>query len=416
MSISCGLPDQKNPVKVESPTPQNLNSTVSISSLFDQLFSEYFLSSKDSEIFNISPSQNLSIIKPVVPKTFAEALAKDPIEELDEKSLTDYKGYPVGNDPEFGDLTKFKPKSGQVVLVGVGGMRSLGVACELGSSEVPQIIIIDNSRCVIKFWEGIKEIAKSAQTADDFSKQLFKFLEQNKDLYTPGKDKRQDKFAIVKLPKPPFVMIYPTDNIETYFENLFARYDFKYIIEMINKTILIKQSWTNLDAFVKLFKTLNKLKIPRENLFVYASNLVAYIANPSMLNKDEAKRVLIIINLLDPILAIHTNLDVEIGFPSKVFLIEDHSAFINLLNKLLGISKPDLLDDALSETFKEFLGSLLPIQKSLFRSRLVLMPPPPMVGTTSSEDPMPQLEEVNEGSEDSLPQLEDDSSPVMTLD
>ena len=58
-------------------------------------------------------------------------------------SCTDYRLRVRGNDPEISNLPNHSSND-KIMLVGTSGLRTLNVACQLGSSN-PKIFLIDNS-------------------------------------------------------------------------------------------------------------------------------------------------------------------------------------------------------------------------------------------------------------------------------
>lgn len=264
------------------------------------------------------------------------------------KAMSKPEDYPfmvLGNDPEVTGLAEHKSTSGSVVLVAVSGMRSVLLAAELaeGNKETPIIVLIDISIGANKFWEEIKKFAD--KNADEKS-----FLDNFKEFYL-----QQKKLV------PPFIKTNKEDCVRSFFINLFKRFGYDRVREILLNTININQSLADTETFVTLNKKLDDCKI--ENRYVYASNVAACVNLYD--DSDQTDRVLKNIALLCPKLSIHTDYDPEKEEPKKVFLCKNQNpiAIKTMLklnkgaaNSLWGSSSDALSAATLSE--KEALRSV----------------------------------------------------------
>lgn len=247
---------------------------------------------------------------------FLSAIMNNPIKQLDEKSLADHRMHVIGNDPIITGHNKYKSAKGKIALIGVGGMRNLQLACELGNKRaIPEVFIIDNSRQVITFWFNIKDLFSRCLTEEDFNKGLLIFLAQNEILYRNLSDcKAFDKTVLAQ---------YPKQNIPDFFKNLFSQYGYLYVRQIVLGAILIKQNWEEPQTFIQIKKILDHLHIPKESRFVYASNVASYMWLAKQ-NRTAANKILDNIAILNPKLAIHSNFHPD-KLPTSIYLIDDKS-------------------------------------------------------------------------------------------
>lgn len=213
--------------------------------------------------------------------TIPEAIKKFKILQVDEKSQTYYPILVVGNAPIIKKLDKHKVSSGKIALVGVGGMRNLQIACEVGTKDaIPFIMIVDNSKYVHSFWYLIKNNAVTNKTANGFLKGLKKILDENKSLYANNADLSYDhlkKFAH-----------YPNQNIPKFFSDLITQYSYDYIRSIIQDTLLIQQSWADKETFSQINNILNALNIPPSHRFAFPSNVAPYLAQQKQFSEAAA--------------------------------------------------------------------------------------------------------------------------------
>lgn len=199
-----------------------------------------------------------------------------------------------GNDPLIDGLP-LHSKEDHIALIGTSGMRSADIACQL-SCGITKLIIIDNSEQVIAFWHVARALIKKTSTKDLFLSELGEYV-------TASKCNRRD------LTKIEF----------SYLNQLFDQYGFQKLQKIIGGVTVIAQSWVDRDVMVKVKNSLTFLGI--KTIYAYPSNIVAHLRAEGQ--RSNANRVIYNIELLNPTLAIHT--DLVAGKPERVFITADHS-------------------------------------------------------------------------------------------
>ncbi|KTD55378.1 IQ calmodulin-binding motif-containing protein [Legionella quateirensis] len=199
-----------------------------------------------------------------------------------------------GNDPEITDLPHHTSKE-QIALVAISGMRSVEIACQL-SSGFPKLIIIDNSKYVVDFWRKARDLMNHSECEEHFLAELDRYIETSKCNRSGLKSKEFD-----------------------YLKQLFNSYGFKKLQRVIGGTTVIAQSWVDRDVMIKVKNILKFIGV--DVIYAYPSNIVSYLRSEG--ERSNSNQVLDNIQLLNPALAIHT--DLVSGKPKHVFKIEDHT-------------------------------------------------------------------------------------------
>jgi hypothetical protein len=199
-----------------------------------------------------------------------------------------------GNDPLLEGLP-LHSKEERIALIGTSGMRSADIACQL-SSGITKLIIIDNSDQVIAFWHAARALIKKTSTTDLFLSELGEYV-------TASKCNRRG------LTKIEF----------SYLNQLFDQYGFHKLQKIIGGVTVIAQSWADRDVMIKVKNCLTFLGI--KTIYAYPSNIIAHLRAEGQ--RSNANQVIDNIELLNPALAIHTDLVAE--KPERVFITADHS-------------------------------------------------------------------------------------------
>lgn len=222
-----------------------------------------------------------------------------------------FKTFIVGNAPVVTGLEKYKAQSGSTAIIALSGMRALLLACQLGNRDyIPKIILIDNSKLVIQFWQVMRAFAQQHSDEASFCKNLPTFLNQHQSLY-----KHLEKIEDVKGVK------YPNQNILRFFQNIFKEYGYDYARRVMMNASTIQQSWAHRETFENLKTILAKV----ENIYTFPSDLVAYVNLFSACPKKEMYQILENIRLINPKLSIHADISPQTKKPTKIFLIEDQN-------------------------------------------------------------------------------------------
>lgn len=209
-----------------------------------------------------------------------------------EKDLTDYPLYILGNDPEITGLSVY-PVGETLALVGTSGFRSLFIAYAL-SEGITKLIILDNSRYVTGFWRAARNIIEISSDSSIFLASLKNYLVTNHFSVSGDIDLRFTEIAL-----------------------LMRDLDFDKTRQIITRTVVIGQSWANQDLMVKLKNILSYNKI--QKIYAYPSNIVAYM---DKLNGCETDKILQNIQVLNPVIAIHS--DMINQRPRNIFLLNNH--------------------------------------------------------------------------------------------
>lgn len=231
------------------------------------------------------------------------------IKQISVANREDYKVFIRGNDPQI-TLQPHSQPDEHIALVATSGMRSIELACQLDTNRI-KLIILDNSKQVIAFWQKAKEILSFADTKEIFLIHLYDYIS------TTNCDKGSSR-----------------ERNMQYLEDLFKKYGFDKIKMIINSSSVIAQSWSDTDIINKIK---NILKYQNINaIYAYPSNIVAYLYNKLEINNS--KMVLENIALLNPIAAIHT--DMQGLYPANVIITDNHSPnfMLSRLNLQMGIA------------------------------------------------------------------------------
>lgn len=240
------------------------------------------------------------------------------IKHLDKKDQTNYNVLIKGNDPiNIIGLPTHK-KEEKIALIGTSGMRSIEIACQL-SQGTPKIIILDNSFYVTDFWRNARDIVKKAQSKSEFVTNLFYYVR----ISNCNRNFLSDKES-------------------NYLENLIDTYGFDKVKKIISHATIIGQSWADKNTLIKIKNILNHNEITK--IYAYPSNIVAYINACNELGfncKKNAEQVLKNIEVLNPEIAIHTDLVDEKS--KNLFLITNHSP--SLVKMQLGLEKSSIMNE-----------------------------------------------------------------------
>ena len=95
---------------------------------------------------------------------------------------------------------------------------------------------------------------------------------------------------------------------------MFNKYGYGYVKAVILHTTVIKQSWSDTDTFRKIKNISSYLGINK--IFMYPSNIVACVRDEEIQNQ-----VLHNIELVSPVLSIHTDACKQHHCPERVLLI-----------------------------------------------------------------------------------------------
>jgi hypothetical protein len=192
-------------------------------------------------------------------------------------SCTNYNLFVRGNDPEIHCLPRHS-SSDKVLLIGTSGLRTLEIACQLGSAHL-KILLLDNSRHVIQFWRGLQRLMKDATSEIGIL----------------------DRLAPITCPCSQCMASNKADT--QYFASLCLEHGFDKIKHMILHASIIPQDLGNKETF----RVISNLVAYHQyqGVYAYLSNIVAYVANT---DEASAKGILENIALLNPTLAIHTDL------------------------------------------------------------------------------------------------------------
>lgn len=230
------------------------------------------------------------------------------IKQLPSGGLTRCKTFVVGNDPKINLLQEDKCADKQVAMIATSGLRGLDLICQLGNlKSTPKLIIVDNSLDVITFWRKLRAMIQ-ADKYNEESELLEKFeafLKQNEQLY---RDLPPDLFTQSNQSD----LEYENQDPMLFFSGLIKNYGAKYVSDIIRKSTILGQSWTNqtLFASIKNILRLNGIEVT----YAYPSNI------PHCVSHKSAELVFESIEKLSPALSIFTNLCPTHHRPDKVIL------------------------------------------------------------------------------------------------
>jgi len=234
------------------------------------------------------------------------------IPEIPDNQLSNYLACVLSNEPlvsHYGSKLE-----GSSVLVGTSCLRSLLIASELSTPEnLTKLFIIDNSRQVYFFWKVLKQVVlvSSSETQSEFLDKLLDALNGIQE-------------HIYEKP----------ESVINYFKQLFSKYGYEGIMELLATTVLIKQDWSDTNTFKKLndYFTNNAFK----NVYVYCSNIVGYMTDDH--GSAVGNKILENIQLLKPKRSIHTDF---VPARKKLGLTGVRTAFRSLSTYVCDDSKPE---------------------------------------------------------------------------
>jgi hypothetical protein len=149
----------------------------------------------------------------------------------------------------------------QFVIVSSMNFTALRIAAELAtqheSSTTPLVIFIDNSQLAAQFWNQFCDffIAVKEKDIPFFPSELEKFFKQHTDYICPALFTDEQKEIFMRY----------TFN---YVNRIFEQYDFKFLRNIVQQVIYIKQNWRSARTFsnLKNYFLKNEFKFT----FVYA--------------------------------------------------------------------------------------------------------------------------------------------------
>lgn len=229
-----------------------------------------------------------------------------------------------GNDPEINELSQFK-KSERIGIVATSGVRVLSIAAGLTSPESrsPKIFLLDISYKVINYWKNIKITFENC-TGDLFLRDLTREIENS--LETISKMYSSSPVAAERIAKQKAAC----EEYVLFFQSLFSIHGYEKIQKIARNVHVIPQNWADKNSFEKIKNIFSELGIT--NICAYPSNIVPCLESKNQIVEMHA--VLNNIKLLNPFLAIHTNIDLERACPTKVYYVEDNQPeqVLELLN------------------------------------------------------------------------------------
>ena len=219
------------------------------------------------------------------------------------KNLTNYEIFIVGNDPIINrtELKKFATLQEKVALVGISGLRSLSLICDLGNkTNIPKLIIVDNSSKVIRFWRKLRTMVTESTFIDkeDFIRCFQVFLIQNQSL-------THNLFKDINIPdvqnKNP---LFENQNPLLFMRTLIEEHGLNHIVSIIKHTTIIGQDWADPHLFSSLKNIIELNGIKR--VYAYPSNMQPFLDHKELSHK--VPQLLKNIHILDPELTITTDL------------------------------------------------------------------------------------------------------------
>ena len=213
----------------------------------------------------------------------------------DKSACLNYNPFLFSNDPiepmiHGIDYSRFAATPAMVI--GISVMRSVEITALIEAQKVgdasTSLVIIDNSNEVHQLWAALKTIFKN-KTQKDFLIDMKRFFDDygTRNLYRGSAD----------------------ENL-TNFEELFKAYGYENIRLIIRKTVLIKQTWSNVNLFQSLRYIANSCGA---DIYAYPSNIVPLLYEQPL----EQEKVMTGIEVLRPRLLIST--DMIGGRPQNVY-------------------------------------------------------------------------------------------------
>lgn len=239
-----------------------------------------------------------------------KALLLSKISQLNQDALVDCCAFFMGNDPIAKSDLKPYQANNPFILVGTSIFGAIAIACHLGEKVTtpPQVIIVDNSQQVAKSWGLIKIFfSSSTETSpEQFIKDFLEMLQQNK-----VSDFSMDIYSADTM-----------GELSNALLDLIKAYGFEYVKQLVNETLVLKQSWADAETFQRIREVYKDYDI-----YAYPSNIIHCIDDIKT-QKEVARSVAI----LKPVISIQTNL--KDGGPTALHLIRDNS--VSSIMKTLG--------------------------------------------------------------------------------
>lgn len=218
----------------------------------------------------------------------------------DPSSQVSYSPFLFSNDPYDSMVNGIdygrRPGASALVL-GISVMRSVELATLIDAAktgdEDTSLIIIDNSKEVHELWQALKTLFKNPDK-QEFLVNLDRFFNdpRTRELYrgTPQLNTSQ-------------------------FEELFAKYPYEKIREIVLDATLIKNSWANVSMAQAFRNVADELDA---DIFAYPSNVVPFLYD----QPEEQSKALTCLEILHPRLLVST--DMTNGRPTRVFDFKDN--------------------------------------------------------------------------------------------
>lgn len=240
---------------------------------------------------------------------------KEKILELRNEQRTEYRSFLIGNDPKMDKLSFASySRSANFVLVGTSLFRSVEIACHLAASNdvFGKIILVDKSRNAVNAWKKIKAFFESNTLNDP---EEFVNDEENGWL-TFILNELNDEILI-------------GNQAFQYFNDFFKKNSLDFIKKLVIGSSIISQDWADLATFKKI-----KRKYADRAIIAYPSNIIPYVSNP-----DQQIKILKCIEVLNPLLCIHSNYDPVQKKPTLNYFTEDFNELPTILELDLDESK-----------------------------------------------------------------------------
>ncbi|MDF1646476.1 MAG: hypothetical protein P1U61_05820 [Legionellaceae bacterium] len=259
-------------------------------------------------------------------------------------SCTDYLLRIQGNDPKI-NLKRRHLSTDRVALIGTSGLRTLEIACQLGS-DCPKIFLIDNSQHVILFWRRLQAVMEKSSSAKGIMKKVSPMTCDCSDCMDS------------------------MDPETGYLATLCRIYGFDKVKRIVLHASIIPQNW----ADKKTFQVLSRLVTfcEYQSVYLYASNIVSCMV--ASREEASAKAILSHIASLNPDLVIHTDLSGR-QIPKQVFyyLKNHHDDVETILSNLTATlsARATLSRKAVFESINHQVKVLEPVDLELVNSLVV---------------------------------------------
>lgn len=220
------------------------------------------------------------------------------IPQLPADQITEYQIRIMGNDPNFEGLSQHKVTNEKIAIIGTSGLKVLDIAYQLSDLTItPKIIIVDNSKSVIRFWRALREfVCRYNGSPSDFDEQLVGFIE------SIAEPQLFNNKAPIKEP----------------LLNLLQQIGQSHFISMVKHSSILLQDWGNKDTFIKLKNILKVHGI--DKIYLYPSNIACF-------TKEQTKRELVLSNIeqFNPTLSLQTNYSIKQKNPTQSFIFSTRS-------------------------------------------------------------------------------------------